>query len=61
LTFITDRNFPGGPDAFVIQEYGMFVNIFGTVAYVVLNYFADGLVVSNIGFGARFFCRSITN
>lgn len=46
LTFVDDRNFPGGPDAFIAAQYGDFVNIFGTVAYVILNWFADGLVVS---------------
>ena len=45
MTFIDARNFPGGPDAFVAAEYGVFVNIFGTVALVILNWFADGLVV----------------
>ena len=45
LTFVDDRNFPGGPNAFVIAQYGDFVNIFGTAAYVVLNWLADGLVV----------------
>lgn len=46
LTFVDARNFPGGPNAFVNAEYGIFINIFGTAAYVVLNWFADGLVVS---------------
>lgn len=46
LTFIDDRNFPGGPDAFIATMYSDFVNMFGTAAYVVLNWFADGLVVS---------------
>lgn len=48
MTFIDDRNFPGGPNAFVAAEYGNFVNMFGTAAYVVLNWFADGLVVRAI-------------
>ena len=46
MTFIDDRNYPGGPNAFVAEQYGDFINIFGTVAYVILNWFADGLVVS---------------
>ncbi|KAL5526074.1 hypothetical protein ACEPAG_7412 [Sanghuangporus baumii] len=45
MTFIDDRNFPGGPNGFVSAEYGNFINIFGTVAYVILNWFADGLVI----------------
>ncbi|KAH8103707.1 hypothetical protein DFH11DRAFT_1734629 [Phellopilus nigrolimitatus] len=45
LTFIDARNYPGGPNAFVAAQYGDFVNIFGTSAYVVLNWFADGLVI----------------
>ena len=45
LTFVDARNFPGGPNAFVEAQYGDFVNIFGTAAYVVLNWLADGLVV----------------
>ena len=46
MTFIDNHNFPGRPNAFVAAQYGNFVNMFGTVAYVVLNWFADGLVVS---------------
>ena len=46
LTFVDARDFPGGPNAFVMSQYGDFINIFGTAAYVVLNWFADGLVVS---------------
>lgn len=45
LTFVDNRNYPGGPNAFVANQYSDFVNIFGTAAYVVLNWFADGLVV----------------
>lgn len=50
LTFIDDRNFPGGPDEFIAVMYNDFVNMFGTAAYVVLNWFADGLVVSFLVF-----------
>lgn len=46
LTFIDARNYPGGPNAFVAAQYGDFVNIFGTVALVILQWFADGMVVS---------------
>lgn len=50
LTFVDSRNYPGGPNAFVAAQYGDFINIFGTVAYVILQWFADGLVVSvNLG------------
>ncbi|KAI5119328.1 hypothetical protein M0805_000558 [Coniferiporia weirii] len=45
LTFIDARNYPGGPNAFVAAQYGDVVNIFATAAYVVLNWFADGLVI----------------
>ena len=48
MTFVDSRNFPGGPNAFVAAQYGTFINIFGTTAYVILNWFADGLVVSCI-------------
>lgn len=48
MTFIDFRNYPGGPNAYVSAEYGVFINIFGTVAYIILNWFADGLVVSQL-------------
>ena len=48
LTFIDDRNYPGGPNAFVAAQYGDFANMFGTFALVILQWFADGLVVSGI-------------
>lgn len=48
LMFIDDRNYPGGPNAFNAAQYGDFINMFGTGAYVILNWFADGLVVSTI-------------
>ena len=46
MTFIDNRNFPGRPNAFVAAQYGNFVNMFGTVAYIILNWFVDALVVS---------------
>ena len=46
MTFIDDRNFPGRPNVFVAAQYGNFVNMFDTIAYVVLNWFVDALVAS---------------
>lgn len=56
LTFVDDRNYPGGPNQFVIDQYGDFANIFGTVAYVVLQWSADALVVSMIILMCLFIC-----
>lgn len=39
LTYVDDRNYPGGPNAFVSAQYGDFINIFGTSAYVLLPSF----------------------
>ena len=48
FTFVDARDFqvPGGPNYFVLSQHGHFINIFGTSAYVMLNWFADALVVS---------------
>ena len=45
LTFIDDRNFPGGPNAFTIAEYSITVNFLGNVCAVLLGLLADGLLV----------------
>jgi len=44
-TFIQDRNFPGGPLGFNFGEYNTPINVVTTAAFVVLNWFADGLLV----------------
>lgn len=45
MCYIDYRNYPGGPNAFTINFYSTFVNMFGTSAYVVMNWLADGLMV----------------
>ncbi|KAF8183856.1 hypothetical protein K438DRAFT_1974881 [Mycena galopus ATCC 62051] len=44
-TFIDDRNFPGGPNAFTIQFYGEDINFTALVSFVVMSWMADGLVL----------------
>jgi len=45
MTFIQDRNFPGGPLGFNSAMYNEPVNIMTTAAFIVLNWFADALVL----------------
>lgn len=46
LSFINDRNFPGGPAAYEVQMYWIPVDEVGVVAMVVGNWFMDALLVS---------------
>lgn len=45
LSFINDRNFPGGPAAYEVQMYWIPVDEVGVVAMVVGNWFMDALLV----------------
>ncbi|KAJ2929642.1 hypothetical protein H1R20_g7450, partial [Candolleomyces eurysporus] len=45
MGYIDYRNYPGGPNAFTFDFYPIFVNMFGTAAYVVMNWLADGLML----------------
>ena len=45
LTFIDDRNFPGGPNAFTLAEYSITVNFLGNVCAILMGLLADGLLV----------------
>ncbi|KAJ2929184.1 hypothetical protein H1R20_g7910, partial [Candolleomyces eurysporus] len=45
MCYIDYRNYPGGPNAFTFDFYSTFVNMFGTSAYVVMNWLADGLML----------------
>lgn len=45
LTFIDDRNFPGGPNAFTIAEYSITVNLLGNICAILMGLLADGLLV----------------
>ncbi|KAJ2915394.1 hypothetical protein MD484_g5041, partial [Candolleomyces efflorescens] len=45
MCYIDYRNYPGGPNAFTVSFYSTFVNVFGTAAYVVMNWLADGLML----------------
>ena len=45
MTYIDYRNFPGGPNAFTFAFYTEFCNVFSIGSYVVMNWFADGLMV----------------
>jgi len=45
MTFIDDRNIPGGPNAFTVEFYSTWVNIMSFAAYVLMSWLADGLVL----------------
>ncbi|KAF7290742.1 hypothetical protein MIND_01314900 [Mycena indigotica] len=44
-SFVQDRNAPGGPSGFEIISFTSPVNMMGVVAYVILSWLADGLVL----------------
>ncbi|KAJ7055839.1 hypothetical protein C8F01DRAFT_1373345 [Mycena amicta] len=43
--FIDDRDAPGGPSGYELLAFGSPVNMMGLIAYVVLSWMADGLVL----------------
>jgi len=45
MTYIEDRAFPGGPNAFTIAFYNTPVNMMSFVSYTIMSWFADGLVL----------------
>ncbi|KAJ7724801.1 hypothetical protein B0H16DRAFT_1585624 [Mycena metata] len=45
MTFIDDRNIPGGPNAFTVEFYSTWVNMMSFAAYVLMSWLADGLVL----------------
>ena len=46
LSFIDQRNFPGGPAAFETLEFAIPVDELGNVTFTLANWFADALIVS---------------
>jgi len=45
MTYIDDRNIPGGPNAFTAQYYNDWVNILAFASYTVMSWAADALVL----------------
>ena len=45
MTFIDDRNYPGGPNAFEDNEFSIPLDDAGNVAFVVINWLCDALMV----------------
>ncbi|KAJ7493629.1 hypothetical protein FB451DRAFT_446806 [Mycena latifolia] len=45
MTFIDNRNFPGGPNAFTVEYYTAPVNMMAFAAYILMSWMADGLVL----------------
>ncbi|KAJ2929654.1 hypothetical protein H1R20_g7447, partial [Candolleomyces eurysporus] len=45
MTFIDYRNYPGGPNGFTFDFYTDPVNMFSLMCYVIMNWFADGLML----------------
>ena len=48
LTWIDNRNYPGGPIAFTIDQYAIPMNVMGDSAFVVASWFQDAYVVCMI-------------
>lgn len=46
LSFITERNFPGGPSAFETDEFSIPIDELGNVLISVSQWLADGLLAS---------------
>ncbi|KAF8530700.1 hypothetical protein JB92DRAFT_2857329 [Gautieria morchelliformis] len=45
MTFVDDRDYPSGPNAFYIQQNSFWVNIFGFGVYIVNMWTQDGLLL----------------
>ncbi|KAK0209099.1 hypothetical protein DFS33DRAFT_503470 [Desarmillaria ectypa] len=45
MTYINYRNYPGGPNAFTLFFYATTSNLMSFIAYIVLGWLADGLVL----------------
>ena len=48
LEFIDNRNFPGGPNAWLLVFYSDGINTTGNAAYIVANFLAVGLLVRHL-------------
>ena len=48
LEFIDNRNFPGGPNAWLFTFYSIGVNTTGNAAYVIAYFLADALLVRKL-------------
>lgn len=44
-TFIDDRNFPGGPSAYAVDEFNIPPSLAGNTAGIMGTWFADALLV----------------
>lgn len=54
-TWIDDRNFPGGPAAYLVAEFSIPLNVLDNSAYVVNNVLTDLLVVNTSIHGVDIF------
>ncbi|KAJ7032812.1 hypothetical protein C8F04DRAFT_1040212 [Mycena alexandri] len=45
MTYIDNRNFPGGPNAYTVAFYSTPVNMMAFAAYTLMSWMADGLVL----------------
>ncbi|KAJ7153215.1 hypothetical protein C8R46DRAFT_1357131 [Mycena filopes] len=45
MTYIDNRNIPGGPNAFTVEFYNNWVNMMSFASYVLMSWLADGLVL----------------
>ncbi|KAJ7100373.1 hypothetical protein C8R44DRAFT_747428 [Mycena epipterygia] len=45
MTFIDDRNFPGGPNAFAVQAFGNWANMMAVVSYTLMGWLSDAFLI----------------
>jgi hypothetical protein len=45
LSFVDNRNFPGGPNAYLAANYNSHPNLLGNTMFVIANWLADSLLV----------------
>ncbi|EPQ61278.1 hypothetical protein GLOTRDRAFT_125003 [Gloeophyllum trabeum ATCC 11539] len=48
MTWIDNRNFPGGPAMYIQMVFSAWINTVSNVAYVINNFLADGLLIYRI-------------
>lgn len=46
MAFIDNRNYPGGPTAFTVADYGSLIPLIGNSLTIAVTWLTDGLLVS---------------
>lgn len=50
MTFITNRDFPGGPNGFFIANQSLWIQFTNYVLYITIGWLQDALLVSVVHF-----------